>query len=524
MWSGVNSGQSRHRAKVAGTFLALLRTPGRNPLPFAALTFGSAWAFLFRFSALFLGETHSVTVSGLISVCIIAVLFVGVVFLRPLQACMTSSGGTAAIIVGSALAATLAGALNLFETLRSAFCASPLAGALASGFLFGLGFLGFNCAALQAYRSLDMSSVLSTTASGLTSGFALYLIVSSCYPLLGAPGQAAMRLVVTMLPCLAATCWLAFALPKRAALKARADSKKASSSSATLRGLSALVGFLAVFMPTMYPKTTNYAPSALGGDACLGLASMRCIAALGLCCALLWVSARLFDISSGKHAGRPPIAAVCAFGGISAFALVFFSLPSMSSSSIPFVLVTACSIPLLSAIVALLARRDTHEMHQDLIVMTGAGFMASVFSCVFLGPLYGVFPYQDALFSIVPAVLLVLVAFGGFCLWNGGNKAGNGQTPGDEATQHQTGIAETATPLQSRCVQLRETCGLTQREAQVLELLSAGRNEPYIERELGISRTTVKTHISHVYRKVGVSSRQQLIDVLHEAEVENEGR
>ena len=48
----------------------------------------------------------------------------------------------------------------------------------------------------------------------------------------------------------------------------------------------------------------------------------------------------------------------------------------------------------------------------------------------------------------------------------------------------------------------------------MLLLLAEGRNEPYIESALGISRTTVKTHITHIYRKVGVSSRQQLIDVL----------
>lgn len=56
--------------------------------------------------------------------------------------------------------------------------------------------------------------------------------------------------------------------------------------------------------------------------------------------------------------------------------------------------------------------------------------------------------------------------------------------------------------------------GLTKREVEVLLLLAEGRNEPYIESALGISRTTVKTHITHIYRKVGVSSRQQLIDVL----------
>ena len=516
MWNGANNGQLWGRAKATNTFFTPLHSVGHNPLPFAALTFGTAWALLFRFSALFFVETSSVTVSSFVSVCITATLFAGVIFLHPLQNCMASSGGTITIIGGSALAAVLASALNLFESLEAPFCTSPLARALISGFLFGLGFLGCSCAALQAYKSLASGSALSIAAAGLTSGYALYLIVSACYPLLGGPGQTVTRFVVTMLPCLAATCWLAFVLPKRATPKAQVD-KKIPNSTNALKGLSALVGFLVVFMPTMYPKTTNYAPGTLGENACLGLSSVRCIMALALCCGLLWVGVRLFKSSSDKHTGQPPVVAACAFGGISAFALIFFSLPSMSSNSIPFVLVTACSVPLLFAIVALLARQDIHEMCQGLVIMTGAGLMASVFSCAFLGPLYGAFPFQDTLFSIVPAIMLALVAFGGFCLWNSETR-GN-QAPGDKAAWHRATIAEKVTPLQSRCVQLRETCGLTQREAQVLELLAAGRNEPYIEQELGISRTTVKTHISHVYRKVGVSSRQQLIDVLHEVEV-----
>lgn len=55
--------------------------------------------------------------------------------------------------------------------------------------------------------------------------------------------------------------------------------------------------------------------------------------------------------------------------------------------------------------------------------------------------------------------------------------------------------------------------GLTQRETEVLELLLQGRNAERISQNLVISRHTAKTHIYNIYRKVGSSSHQELIDL-----------
>ena len=59
-----------------------------------------------------------------------------------------------------------------------------------------------------------------------------------------------------------------------------------------------------------------------------------------------------------------------------------------------------------------------------------------------------------------------------------------------------------------------EACGLTPRETEVLGYLVTGRSAPYIAGELFIAENTVKNHISSIYRKVGVSDRQSLIDVI----------
>ena len=48
---------------------------------------------------------------------------------------------------------------------------------------------------------------------------------------------------------------------------------------------------------------------------------------------------------------------------------------------------------------------------------------------------------------------------------------------------------------------------LTSREREILELTSNGRSAPQIAGELYLSTATVKTHLQHLYEKLGVSDR-----------------
>lgn len=56
--------------------------------------------------------------------------------------------------------------------------------------------------------------------------------------------------------------------------------------------------------------------------------------------------------------------------------------------------------------------------------------------------------------------------------------------------------------------------GLTDREAEVLRLLLAGRSRARIAQGLGISENTVNSHALALYRKLGVHNRQELLDLL----------
>lgn len=57
---------------------------------------------------------------------------------------------------------------------------------------------------------------------------------------------------------------------------------------------------------------------------------------------------------------------------------------------------------------------------------------------------------------------------------------------------------------------------LTQRELDIARLLAQGRSKSVIGEKLGLSESTVRTHGRHLYAKLDVHSRQQLIDLLEE--------
>lgn len=69
-------------------------------------------------------------------------------------------------------------------------------------------------------------------------------------------------------------------------------------------------------------------------------------------------------------------------------------------------------------------------------------------------------------------------------------------------------------PVADRCAAIGAAAGLTEREQEIFEYLARGRNVRFIQDELTVSYNTVKTHVSHIYAKLGVHSHQELIDLV----------
>ena len=85
-----------------------------------------------------------------------------------------------------------------------------------------------------------------------------------------------------------------------------------------------------------------------------------------------------------------------------------------------------------------------------------------------------------------------------------------GSSPG------QTGeiVVTLAETIEARCDQLAEEYGLSTREREVLEHLALGKSIARTANALYLSHATIKTHVHHIYGKLGIHSRDELRDVL----------
>lgn len=124
------------------------------------------------------------------------------------------------------------------------------------------------------------------------------------------------------------------------------------------------------------------------------------------------------------------------------------------------------------------------------------------------------------------AVLYVAAAFAvavAVICWLAGGRVAN-----DELRLDAEGIPESEAPVagnassnasvtslmeslvERRCAQMGEEYRLSPREIEVLALLAWGKNARRIEEVLGLSANTVKTHVRHIYTKMGVHTRSEL--------------
>lgn len=71
-------------------------------------------------------------------------------------------------------------------------------------------------------------------------------------------------------------------------------------------------------------------------------------------------------------------------------------------------------------------------------------------------------------------------------------------------------------PVERACRELARTCGLSLRERDVLYLMATGITGKEIAARLTLSYNTVKSHIRHIYDKLDVHRKQDLVDLIEQ--------
>ena len=80
--------------------------------------------------------------------------------------------------------------------------------------------------------------------------------------------------------------------------------------------------------------------------------------------------------------------------------------------------------------------------------------------------------------------------------------------------------APTPTPrFKIKCEQLARHHGVSERELEVMMLTAKGRSANRIADDLGVTLATVNSHVHHIYQKLGVHSRQEMLDLIEDEQL-----
>lgn len=80
--------------------------------------------------------------------------------------------------------------------------------------------------------------------------------------------------------------------------------------------------------------------------------------------------------------------------------------------------------------------------------------------------------------------------------------------------QHQQNQLESTRLLLEKCQEVKGLYALSDRELTIVTKWVSGETAPAIASDLFISESTVRTHVRHIYEKMGVNSRSSLIDLV----------
>ena len=108
------------------------------------------------------------------------------------------------------------------------------------------------------------------------------------------------------------------------------------------------------------------------------------------------------------------------------------------------------------------------------------------------------------------------------------NELAEGSAGDDSAEADPPDEADTTARAKGRfhqkCEEIADRYLLSRRETEVMFLLAKGHNASFIQDKLCISKSTAKTHINHIYRKLDIHTQQELLNMVEDRENELEAK
>lgn len=404
---------------------------------------------------------------------------------------------TIAVVTVMGIAATVvrfaSTTLDSYETMYATGLVAGLFGGIATGYL--LICWGF------AYRKLDNNSVALNAAIGLLLSAALYVALL----LFNSP----MVLIAATILSVAAEGALCFAaqktLPEETALRPFSQRKErlrryAKPAFLRLALILTIFGFVDSTLRELALSTFSAGQAA--PDSLVGLF----LIAIGFI-ALFFFVYLVMEARSSEN-GTYSFATLFVVGV--SVALLFFMSPSLGFA---YQFVCAVVYLLFELHVWVLLTHVARDRNVAPSILYGFGLFF-LFVGQFLSPIANGFVASLAqplqLESVTEPILLMLALLTAVVLLAAGN-ARNGSLFDDERVDAPGSLDGEQT---KRVEIITDTYLLTERESEILSMLVKGRSFAKISERLFVSENTTKTHVKNIYRKTGVHSKQELMDLV----------
>lgn len=172
--------------------------------------------------------------------------------------------------------------------------------------------------------------------------------------------------------------------------------------------------------------------------------------------------------------------------------------------------------------------RTTSNLRLPSFLLYGLGYAVIAFASfmgILMGFFFAGFIGSDALALMIAALIAIyIIVLAVTFLLKDRRVHGEGTSGGVNATAAKgegASSVQSSGPITGDRVQLRvqklsKEKGLTPRETEVLAYLAQGRNTQYMSETLYLSENTIKSHVRRIYQKLGVHSKQEVIEIIND--------
>lgn len=170
-------------------------------------------------------------------------------------------------------------------------------------------------------------------------------------------------------------------------------------------------------------------------------------------------------------------------------------------------------------IITMMSRMESLKLPAACMLVIAACLIAQLSYANIDAGVLGAYRLNVLLFLLVVSVVL-LIAMPSSRVWRvvieGIDVSDGADSPAAETETDADAAKADIVTLEARCAMVAESCGLTPREAEILRFLGRGYGSVYIADTLVIAESTVRSHVKSIYRKIDVSSREELISRIDE--------